>query len=271
MKALDEILVKCSDVHPLAKGGQKKVIAAVHPQYGSVVIKHGEYRSVNSLERINREVELLKQIDSTYYPKHYEYIIDAPSREFLIVEERIHADVLTSAANQFHNNDALILQLLKELIKALNIIWTLKVIHRDIKPANILLRSDGTPVILDLGIARFLDKESLTLSIAPHGPATLIYAAPEQLLNRKPMIGIRTDFYLLGIVVLELYQGFHPFDPRHVGNDLSIVENILRGIYVPPTDCNPILGGFIGRVLKAEPFRRFRTQQDLASYLRMNL
>ena len=107
----------------------------------------------------------------------------------------------------------------------LDVIWRRNVVHRDIKPANILITPAGEPRVIDLGIARFLDDTSLTASIACCGPATPIYAAPEQLINRKAMINVRTDFFLLGILVLELMHGFHPFDPQHVGNQNSLIEN----------------------------------------------
>ncbi|HKJ31466.1 MAG TPA: serine/threonine-protein kinase [Bacteroidales bacterium] len=270
MKALDEITSKCSDVQALAKGGQKSVLSAIHPQHGKVVIKFGEYRSINSIERIKREVELLKELNSMYYPKHFEFIIDDDNREFLIIEECIDGKELSESTSAFTEVTA-ILSLIQDLVKGLNIIWAKNVIHRDIKPANILIKSDGLPVIIDLGIARFLDKASLTHSIAARGPATPIYAAPEQLRNRKPMIGVRTDFFLLGILALELYHGFHPFDPQKVGNHANIVDNILNGIYLPPNSSNNTFNDFIEGVLKVQPYQRFRLPQELADHLGIKL
>jgi len=270
MKIFNDILSICTDVRAIAKGGQKSVSSANHPEFGKVVIKHGEYRSVDSIERIKREVEILKEINSNYYPKHFEFIIDAESREFLIIEECINGNELSNVSDQF-KNESEILDLIRELVKGLYIIWSKNVIHRDIKPANILIKPDGTPTIIDLGIARFLDKSSLTRSIAARGPATPIYATPEQLLNRKPMIGVRTDFFLLGIVALELHHGFHPFDPRKVGNHSNIVDNILNGIYLAPNSSDDIFTGFIEGVINVEPFQRFRLPQDLANYLNIKL
>jgi len=270
MKDLDDITSKCSEVKALANGGQKSVLSAIHPEYGKVVIKFGEYRSINSIERIKREVELLKELNSMYYPKHFEFIINDENREFLIIEECIDGKELSEYASVLSEATS-ILGLIQDLVKGLNIIWSKNVIHRDIKPANILIKSDGLPVIIDLGIARFLDKASLTHSIAPRGPATPIYAAPEQLRNRKPMIGVRTDFFLLGILALELYHGFHPFDPRKVGNNSNIVDNIINGIYLHPKSSNNTFNGFIEGVLKVHPYQRFRLPQNLADHLGIKL
>lgn len=269
MQALADLLSRCSNVEALAKGGQKVVYSAIHPDFGAVVVKHGEYRSSTRLERIAREVQLLKELDSSYYPRHYEFIIDPADRAFIIVEERLDAKELRAVSDRFQD-DASILALLRDLVQGLCEIWSRNVIHRDIKPENILVTSDNEPRIIDLGIARFLDKTSLTLSAAARGPATPIYAAPEQLLNRKPMIGVRTDFFLLGIVILELMLGHHPFDPRHVGNSASTVDNLLSGTYVAPAGRDVILEGFIDRVLRVEPYRRFRTQGELSDHLKIS-
>ena len=270
MSILDDFITGCTDVVPLAQGGQKTVMAARHPEYGSIVIKRGGYRYGTSLERISREVELLRELQSPYYPKHHEFIVEPVRREFLVVEERLEAVELSTVKGRF-SSDTDILHLLMHLICALRVIWAKNVVHRDLKPANILITSDGEPRIIDLGIARFLDDTSLTLTIAGQGPGTPIYAAPEQLMNRKTMIGVRTDFFVLGIVVLELMHGFHPFDPQHVGNHQSLVENILSGDYVAPDrGRNSRLVGFVDGALQAQPYKRFRTVDVLMKHLAMD-
>jgi serine/threonine protein kinase len=69
------------------KGGQKTVYKAHHSTFGAVAIKRGKYNSDASLERITREVELLKSLDSDYFAKNLEFLVDPTEREFLILEE----------------------------------------------------------------------------------------------------------------------------------------------------------------------------------------
>lgn len=267
MKLLDDVLPLCTDVRPLAEGGQKLVYSAVHRDYGPVVIKVGEYRHATTLERITREVQLLRELESKFYPRHLEFLIEPVRREFLVVEERLDAIELSQAKARFQDDQA-ILRLLRQLVCGLDVIWQRNVVHRDIKPANILITESDEPRIIDLGIARFLDDTSLTASIAGSGPGTRIYAAPEQLLNKKAMIGVRTDFFLLGLLTLELVNGAHPFDPVNVGNAASLIDNILAGEYVPPpADRDPIITGFIENTLNPQPYNRFRTADDVLSYL----
>ena len=71
------------------------------------------------------------------------------------------------------------------------------VVHRDIKPGNILVRGDGTPVVLDFGIARW----DLGGAITNHGEVlgTPLFLAPEQLQGEP--VTPATDLYALGAVL----------------------------------------------------------------------
>jgi tetratricopeptide (TPR) repeat protein/predicted Ser/Thr protein kinase len=74
------------------------------------------------------------------------------------------------------------------------------VIHRDIKPENILLGEDARPVLVDFGIAKFLD--GTTLSVATQPWCTPAYASPEQRAGRA--LSTASDLYSLGLVLRKL-------------------------------------------------------------------
>lgn len=62
-----------------------------------------------------------------------------------------------------------------------------RVLHRDLKPSNILVTESGWPKLLDFGIARLLDAEGTGRETASGvWLFTLDYAAPEQILGRRP-------------------------------------------------------------------------------------
>ena len=258
----------CKIIMELAKGGQKTVYLAEHPDVGPVVIKRGAIKSFTSLERIKREVELLSILNSEFYPQQYHFNIDVKTKEFEIVEDYIDGNVLRETMPSFKSSKE-IFTLLNSLVDGLSIIWGKNIVHRDLKPENIIIRPNGMPCIIDLGIARFLDLESLTQTISPMGPCTPIYAAPEQLTNNKNLIDPRTDFFSLGIIALELYLGVHPFDPTHIGNHFSIVENIMQNIYIVEIGNigrDGSITEFANRTLKTQPYQRFRNYHMLNAF-----
>jgi len=81
------------------------------------------------------------------------------------------------------------------------------VIHLDVKPSNILVKADGTPMLLDFGVAKHLEKQQPALQTQRR--YTPAYAAPEQL-RGKP-VGTFTDVYSLGVVLSELLARQHPY------------------------------------------------------------
>lgn len=273
-RVYNHMLAMFPDAKAIKAGGQKAVYHATHPEHGDVAVKIGVCESERALERLKREVELLQGIDSEFYPRHISFhAFDAG--EFLMVEEFVKGQLLTDCMDQFASSQAAV-GLVKGLCSGLQVLWDMpgSVVHRDIKPDNIIIRPDGRPTILDLGIARFLDRTSLTNPLSPYGPCTPAYSAPEQLTNRKADIDWRTDQFLLGIILVQLLLGgVHPYDPQVVGGGQSIPENILTGNW-----CALLLSRSVPiplrdtcfRMLGAEPYMRYRTPEslmaDIAAY-----
>lgn len=81
------------------------------------------------------------------------------------------------------------------------------IIHRDLKPDNLWCAENGRTKILDFGIARIEEGESLTAAGSFMG--TPAYAAPEQFTGEP--VDARADLYSLGVVLYELVTGINPF------------------------------------------------------------
>lgn len=261
---LRNVYVRYPDAVILNRGGQKIVFAHESPEHGSCVVKYSVCQDLKSLERIKREVSVLSSIDSEYFPKIYKFEIEEPST-FYILEERIESTPLSKKLGDYTSLECSI-NLISDLIQGLKIIWEKDIVHRDLKPDNILIRPTGKPVIIDLGIARLLNDESITDTHFGHGPATMIYAAPEQLLNKKRDIDIRTDQFNLGIIFGQLIlAGDHPFDSLSTAG-VNIAQNILDGSWQQDrieAQTNYCVFQTIRVLLGQNPYLRFRTIHSL--------
>ncbi len=124
------------------------------------------------------------------------------------------------------------------------------VVHRDVKPSNIVLRTDGTPVLVDFGLA-LTDPGVSQTSSAALGSAS--YLDPEVADGAMPSPA--SDLYSLGVVGYELLTGRTPFPGD---TPLAVLRAADRGEFVPldPAVHGP-LAVAVERAIERDPAARY--------------
>ena len=175
---------------PLAKGGQKVVFAAAHPTEGDVVLKL--LLNASGEERLEREVLAGELISCPRVPEIFETAsLDTPLGLCIwLREQRVDGTTLRTALRNGPFGKNALLELAGQLLEALEAAESKRIVHRDIKPENVMVDQSGGYWLLDFGLSRHLDLESLTATKHLYGVGTFGYSAPEQMKNRKRTIEI---------------------------------------------------------------------------------
>ena len=116
------------------------------------------------------------------------------------------------------------LQIFRQICEAVEVAHQRKIIHRDLKPSNILVKADGTPKLLDFGIAKVLDADFSGQDFDSTATAMRVmtpeYASPEQISGDE--ISTASDIYSLGIILYEILTGHRPYKlKRQVPHEIA--------------------------------------------------
>lgn len=228
-----------------------------------------------ALDRVQREVLSMQTIEHPNVVRllEYEYSARAGSSRHYFIEEFIAGEDLSA---QLVPGRPWTLSRLTSFFGAicdgLEVLNSHNIVHRDLKPSNIRIRSNGMPVIIDFGLARLLDMESLTETFAGAMIGTPRYFSPEQFRGTKRDIDSRTDLYALGVLIYEAAVGHHP----SVSDKQQTLEQLSEAVcnsesFITDATFNALpssLNLLVRRLLEKERVRRPSSAKVVGQILR---
>ncbi|MBU0616398.1 MAG: protein kinase [Planctomycetes bacterium] len=276
----------------LGRGGQGVVYQAIQKatkrKVAIKILIQGPYASASAQKRFEREIELVAQLrhpniisifhSGTTSGGHPFYVMDYVRG--LPLQEYVRSKNLALEET---------LELFLTVCEAVQHAHQRGVIHRDLKPTNIVVDENGTPRILDFGLAKPLSAPAPSLiSISQEIIGTLPYMSPEQASGNSDAIDTRTDVYSLGVILYELLTGRRPYPVegpiadvlRHISEtqptpprrswtpDTGITRRATRRLRSGECPIDNEIETITFKALAKEPERRYQSAGELARDIR---
>uniref|UniRef100_H2YPH4 MAP/microtubule affinity-regulating kinase 3 n=1 Tax=Ciona savignyi TaxID=51511 RepID=H2YPH4_CIOSA len=227
----------------IGKGNFAKVKLARHVLTGrEVAIKIIDKKQLNpsSLQKLFREVRIMKHLDHPNIVKLYE-VIENSKQLLLVMEYANGGEVFDYLVAHGRMKEKEARAKFRQIVSSVQYLHSKKIVHRDLKAENLLLDADMNIKIADFGFSNEFTPGHKLDTFCGSPP----YAAPE-LFQGKKYDGPEVDVWSLGVILYTLVSGSLPFDGQNLK---ELRERVLRGKYRIPfymsTDCEHLLRKFL--------------------------
>jgi non-specific serine/threonine protein kinase/serine/threonine-protein kinase len=284
----------------IGHGGMGAVYRAVREDaYEKVValkLLRAGFEDETARARFEAERRLLARLEHAYIARLYDGGTTAEGSPYLVMEYVDGLPIQRFCAERSLSVRARV-ELFLKACQAVEYAHRSLIVHRDLKPGNLLVSTDGTPKLLDFGIAKLLPEPGVDAEDVP--TATVLqaltpdYASPEQV--RGEAVTVTADVYALGVMLYELLAGRRPYqisrlDPREIARVVCEVDpprpseiarlppTVPAGTAVPvarlpapPARLDADLDAIVMKALRKEPARRYPSVSELSDDLRRYL
>lgn len=262
----------------IGRGGMGAVYLAEREQHyqQKVAIKIVK-RGMDSdfiLDRFRHERQILARLNHPYIAHMLDGGITPDGRPYLVMDY-VEGRKVTTFCRDKGLGARQKIELFRKICEAVQFAHQNLIIHRDLKPGNILIEADGTPKLLDFGLAKLMDGNLSQEQTRLHAGGLLFtpaYASPEQA-SGEP-VSTATDTFALGAILFEILTGqpirdIDSTDPASVSK--TILESSVRRARSVAPNLDRDLDNILGKALQSEPSRRYGTAEQFSEDLRRYL
>ena len=247
----------------IGRGGMGVVFLAIredfHQQVALKIIKRG-MDSDAIIERFAREREILAALDNPFIARLLDGGTTADGLPYFVMEyvEGISVDEYCRTKNLTEKEK---LELFRKICEAVRFAHQKLIVHRDLKPSNILVTEDGTPKLLDFGIAKLLNSD-VQETQTNQRVLTPAYASPEQL--RGEAVDTRSDVYSLGKILAKILLGEKSENVKFTTANNGF-SNFTKNIF------NSDLKNILAAATREEASRRYNSSEAFSEDIRRYL
>ena len=232
----------------VGRGGMAVVYRATDPALERIValkVLHPHLADrADSRERFTREARAVARLAHPHIVEVYDYATPE-SKQAYIVTEFIDGPTLRDFVELHpirHGEIAALLMV--PVLEALDHAHRAGIVHRDVKPENIMLRADGSPVLMDFGIAQMIDMTTLTKTGMMLGSPA--HMAPEVVEGED--LTTLADVFSIGTVLYWLVCGALPFTGP---NPAALFRRIMECRFDPVLQRRPSAGRRLARLIES--------------------
>lgn len=248
----------------LGEGSYGKVKEAIDTQTlcrrAAKILKKRKLRKIpNGEQNVLREIQLLKKLHHKNLVHLVDVIfVDDKQKMYMFLEYCICElqEMLESAADkkfpifQAH-------YYFTQLVEGLIYLHSRGIVHKDIKPGNLLLSTDETLKITDLGVAEEIDLHAPddTCRTSQGSPA---FQPPEIASGQESFLGFKVDVWSSGVTLYNMTTGLYPFEGDNI---YKLFDNISKGKYSIPDSVDNVLTNLLQGMLKYEADKRMSIEE----------
>ncbi len=256
----------------IGSGANGQVYQALDEAQNTVAIKvPNAWLSTEQIQRFKHEAELLQRLDHPSIAKIIgvgETKLQGQTMPFIVMEYVDGSDI-KNHCQQANLTLQQRVQLIIQVLDAIQHAHQNRVIHRDLKPDNIIVDSKGVPKVIDFGIATLSNDATRALTqLTRTGEVvgTLSYMSPEQV-SGSDALDSRSDIYSCGVVLYELLaeQLPHKINPAQFFSAISaIIEEPIKPITQQSVSIDDSLAAVVHHALEKNPDKRFQSANEFS-------